>query len=211
MPTNTFEKLPDNKKNRIIDAAKKEFSRVPIDEVSIKNIVEEASIARGSFYQYFNSKEELLSCIIERDWNMIEFIKREIQKEKIDIFGFYINSYDYLSKKIRNKQNMEFYKKVFENIKVSDTKYEIFNHNNKKVIDTFIKNDFLKKIDTSKLNIATENEIFSLARILFLITRASFAFCFIEKNERNMRDEYIKSINMLKYGVYKKREDMTND
>ena len=60
MPKATFLQLPDEKKNKIIKAAKKEFERVPFEQTSIKNIVEDAEIARGSFYQYFESKEDLL-------------------------------------------------------------------------------------------------------------------------------------------------------
>ena len=66
MPKETFLKLPEEKKQKIIKAAKKEFERVPIEEVSIKNIVENAEIARGSFYQYFESKEDLLRIYIKQ-------------------------------------------------------------------------------------------------------------------------------------------------
>ena len=38
MPTVTFMNLSKEKKDKIIKAAKKEFSRVPISEVLIKNI-----------------------------------------------------------------------------------------------------------------------------------------------------------------------------
>lgn len=65
MPKQTFMKLSEEKKEKIIKAAKKEFSRVTIEEASIKNIIEEANIARGSFYQYFESKEDLLRIFIE--------------------------------------------------------------------------------------------------------------------------------------------------
>ena len=65
MPTETFLKLAEEKKHKIIEAAKKEFSRVPIEDVSIKNIVEEAEIARGSFYQYFTSKQDVLQYLLE--------------------------------------------------------------------------------------------------------------------------------------------------
>ena len=65
MPKETFLKLPNEKKEKIIKAAQKEFERVPIEEVSIKNIVENAEIARGSFYQYFESKEDLLRFYIK--------------------------------------------------------------------------------------------------------------------------------------------------
>ena len=60
MPKETFLKLPEEKKHKIMKAAKKEFERVPFEQTSIKNIANEAEIARGSFYQYFESKEDLL-------------------------------------------------------------------------------------------------------------------------------------------------------
>ena len=60
MPKETFLKLPEEKKHKIIKAAKNEFERVPFEQTSIKNIANDAEIARGSFYQYFESKEDLL-------------------------------------------------------------------------------------------------------------------------------------------------------
>ena len=48
MPKDTFLNLSEDKKNKIINAAKKEYARVPIEEASIKYIDEEAEIARGS-------------------------------------------------------------------------------------------------------------------------------------------------------------------
>ena len=38
MPKETFVKLPEEKKDKIIKAAKKEFERVPFEQTSIKNI-----------------------------------------------------------------------------------------------------------------------------------------------------------------------------
>lgn len=60
MPKETFLNLPEKKKEKIIEAAKNEFKRVSLEQASIKNIVENAEIARGSFYQYFESKEDLM-------------------------------------------------------------------------------------------------------------------------------------------------------
>ena len=68
MPKETFLKLSEDKKSKIIKAAKKEFKRVPIEQASIKNIVEDAEIARGSFYQYFESKEDLLRIYFKQSY-----------------------------------------------------------------------------------------------------------------------------------------------
>ena len=80
MPKDTFIKLSQEKKDKIINAAKREFTRANLREASIKNIVEEAGIARGSFYQYFESKEDLLQYLLkehveEMDKNVLKTIK----------------------------------------------------------------------------------------------------------------------------------------
>ncbi len=42
-----------------------EFVRVPFEKVSINKIIKQAGISRGSFYTYFEDKEELLAFILE--------------------------------------------------------------------------------------------------------------------------------------------------
>lgn len=64
MPTRTFLNLPKEKRIRILRAAKKEFSRVPLEKAVIANIVKEAKIPRGSFYQYFDNVEDLFFHLI---------------------------------------------------------------------------------------------------------------------------------------------------
>lgn len=49
MPTDTFIHLSEEKKQKIIISARKEFARVPFSETSIKNITEDAGIARRKF------------------------------------------------------------------------------------------------------------------------------------------------------------------
>ena len=46
--------LPKVKQERILEAAKKEFSEAMFSDVSINRIVKAASISRGSFYMYFS-------------------------------------------------------------------------------------------------------------------------------------------------------------
>lgn len=65
MPTKTFFNLPKEKMLRILKAGKKEFSRVPLEKAVIANIAKDAGIPRGSFYQYFQSLEDLFSFIID--------------------------------------------------------------------------------------------------------------------------------------------------
>ncbi|MCB2209566.1 TetR/AcrR family transcriptional regulator [bacterium] len=65
MPKQTFFNLPDHKRNRILTIAIDEFADNPYDVASISNIVREAEIAKGSFYQYFEDKQDLYQYLIE--------------------------------------------------------------------------------------------------------------------------------------------------
>lgn len=64
MPTERFCNLPAAKQQRIMQAAKAELSRVPYPEMSINKVVQAAGIPRGSFYQYFRDKDDLLNHMI---------------------------------------------------------------------------------------------------------------------------------------------------
>jgi AcrR family transcriptional regulator len=82
VPKDTFINLPDAKRKAVFDAAVKEFSVHMFSEASINRIVKAAEIARGSFYQYFESKEDLFSYVIARIFTEIEEI---MQKRLIDL------------------------------------------------------------------------------------------------------------------------------
>lgn len=65
MPTSTFENLPGEKRQCIIDAAIDEFAERRFSDASINRIIKAAGISRGSFYQYFKDKEDLYTLIID--------------------------------------------------------------------------------------------------------------------------------------------------
>jgi TetR/AcrR family transcriptional regulator len=64
MPKKTFFNLPEEKRQRIIDLALAEFAHNDYDSASISRIVAQAGIAKGSFYQYFENKEDLYNYLL---------------------------------------------------------------------------------------------------------------------------------------------------
>ena len=52
-------------KDRIFRAAKRILKKKGYEELSIKNICEEAGVSNGSFYHHFKTKDDLLSYYIE--------------------------------------------------------------------------------------------------------------------------------------------------
>lgn len=65
MPSQTFFNLPTKRRQLIIDCAIAEFAAHDYDIASISNIVKQAKIAKGSFYQYFENKKELYLYLID--------------------------------------------------------------------------------------------------------------------------------------------------
>ncbi|MDY0075299.1 MAG: TetR/AcrR family transcriptional regulator [Acholeplasmataceae bacterium] len=59
MPKETFINLKPDKKQKIIDATIKELSIHPYEHINLANIIRDAQIPRGSFYQYFENKDDL--------------------------------------------------------------------------------------------------------------------------------------------------------
>lgn len=64
MPAQRFFNLKEEKRKAILDAAVHELTRVPFSEVSINKIIKEADISRGSFYTYFEDKEDLVRYVL---------------------------------------------------------------------------------------------------------------------------------------------------
>lgn len=64
MPTKTYYNLSEDKKERIFNAGVLEFSYHDIVEASVNTIVRIANISKGSFYQYFEDKNDYYWFIV---------------------------------------------------------------------------------------------------------------------------------------------------
>ncbi|HQN45353.1 MAG TPA: helix-turn-helix domain-containing protein, partial [Anaerolineaceae bacterium] len=59
MPRPTFFNLPDEKRQKILEAAIDEFAERDYESASVSQIVIQAGIPKGSLYQYFVDKSDL--------------------------------------------------------------------------------------------------------------------------------------------------------
>ncbi|KPU43178.1 HTH-type transcriptional repressor KstR2 [Oxobacter pfennigii] len=80
MPKKTFFNLPPEKKQRIIEATYDMFIDEKYENVNIREIASRSGISIGSFYQYFNDKDDLYLYF----FNDIEKKYRARQKEIMD-------------------------------------------------------------------------------------------------------------------------------
>lgn len=194
MPKQTFQNLPEDKKKKILEAAKNEFSRVSVTEASINNIVTKANIARGSFYQYFESKEDLLLFMVNKKSEEVKKMVSEKIKEKGDIFETFIFFYDRIIKTCKDNKNKQFYKTVFANLRANDN--IILGKAKEEIYDSILKNT-----DTSKFK--NKEDLNIIIDMLNAITRWTIIQTVTSNNPSDIRNKYIKQIEYIKRGILK--------
>ena len=89
MPKQTFFNLPDEKRERILDMAIDEFAENDYQNVSISRLVDRAGIAKGSFYQYFEDKEDLYAYLLGlMAQEKQKFLESEPPDPRMGIFAY---------------------------------------------------------------------------------------------------------------------------
>ena len=203
MPKETFLKLSKEKQQKVINAAKKEFARAPIENVSIKNIVQDADIARGSFYQYFESKEDLLIYILRENSEKLNTkLKDKVKETNGDIFKLYIFLYDSMIEEFTNNPDQELFKQIFINLKSSDE--NVFDLVRKTKPQDII--EYYEQIDKNNLKIENHEDLVIICDMLNVITRRALIKNFKNKSKEDCRKMFLKEIEYLKYGIEKKEE-----
>ncbi|HHY77920.1 MAG TPA: TetR/AcrR family transcriptional regulator [Clostridiales bacterium] len=89
MPKDNFFKLDQEKRDRIINAAYDEFITYKSNykKASIKRIVKEADISIGSFYEYFDDKDDLFLFLIN---NIADKKQKYVFNEKDNIKDIFL-------------------------------------------------------------------------------------------------------------------------
>jgi AcrR family transcriptional regulator len=109
MPTKTFLNLPKEKRIRILRAAKKEFSRVPLDKAVIANIVKAAKIPRGSFYQYFENVDDLFIYLMQYMYGIDKLkFARYLEETDNDVYEALKMKFSNTIDKLANAENRQF-------------------------------------------------------------------------------------------------------
>ena len=75
-----FDRLDEEKKQRIIRAAIDEFANLGFEAANINKIARKAHISVGSLYKYFKSKEDLFLYVIQLSSDLIEEELRDVNE-----------------------------------------------------------------------------------------------------------------------------------
>lgn len=183
MPTQRFLHLPDIKREKIKRAAIHEFSKFSFSDVSINQIIKEADISRGSFYTYFEDKEDLLAYLL-RDFQ--ETCKRwffqNLELSEGNIYQVFWNSILVLINYGREQQDFIFYKNIFLDAKLmTETNMIGFKDffNKSKEEQELVRHCF-DKLDHIVCPVSSSEELSDLLELLLFLVAKSMAMYFME-------------------------------
>lgn len=82
----TFEKISEDRRQKILDVAISEFAANGYNATNINVIASKAGISIGSMYSYFESKEALFLTIVDKGFHLLETALNKINVEEENIF-----------------------------------------------------------------------------------------------------------------------------
>ena len=203
MPHQTFFHLPKEKQEKLMNAAKREFTRVLLGEASINKIIQSIDMPRGSFYLYFENKEDLYFYLLEQNKrSFFERMKEELMGNHGCLMEAYVTMYDYLIKECLKKENYQFCSNVFMNMHLHEQ--NMISQRRSK-IGLFYNHfqELLPYVNQEKLNIQSDNDLIDMMRILMMTMIHMVMGVMMNQNQKEeMRCRYIRNLEMFRHGFY---------
>lgn len=199
----TFYNLPYEKRKRITDAVIKEFMERPNEKVSINRIIKTAGISRGSFYQYFDDKVDLIEIITKTMFDESNNKAKEILKLSCgDIFVMYIKMFDYFGDYCKQKQTMKIMRNIVESFKANDDLVSEYLKNRFNIALT--NNEIYLMVDRQNLKFQDSESVKCLIEILTQVLKNSVFDVFVAGCDREeVRSTLVKKIEIIKQGAVK--------
>ncbi len=203
MPKDTFSRISIEKQNRIFEAALNEFSKRSFNESKLSNIIKQAMIPRGSFYQYFENKKDLYKFVLSR----LGEIKLEYMKDLIHnpdeipflelIRTLYING---LKFSVANPKAISMMMHLFSS---NDLLFEEIMSEGLKTAKQFYRGYIESDMKLGRINPEIDTVVFA-DMMIDLINSISFEELKLGNkniNFNNMLDKFDKKIFILKKGI----------
>lgn len=161
MPTTTFFNLPEEKRERLLAAARAEFARTSYGEASVNRIIRAAGIPRGSFYMYFTDKGELFRYLMERYGEMlVESFGGLLDRAGGDLFAAALDLYDAIAAQLAAGPCRELAEIIRRNRQMEPGQL-LTQPGPEAVLDRL-----RDRVDLSRLDLRTESDLADLFRLL---------------------------------------------
>lgn len=199
----TFYNLPDAKRQRIIDAVVDEFANTESDKVSINRIVQAANISRGSFYQYFDDKLDLVEVLIRSFIDMgIEDIRRAVRSSDGDIFYTFECLFDIIAGFSTEERNKLVLKNLISNVRANNNLVSDYIIKRYKGIECLI--EITDEFSRKGFRFKSDEDMTFLQQILTAVLKNEcYNFYVFDTDLEETKQRYLRKLYIIKQGALK--------
>ncbi len=204
MPKATFLNLPVEKQTLLLNAAKVEFSRAPLHEASISNIVKEAGIPRGSFYQYFEDKEDVFFYLLEGESKrVIENFYSLLKINNGELFESFKDWFKSILIELEEPANHQFFRNAVMNVSYKLEHILTVNIYEEKLKNSVV--DLKELVNFNTLSIEKESDFFHILKILVAVMLQNLVDVYSNGSPSHKAVQtFSLELELMKRGFYKK-------
>ena len=202
MPTDTFYRLPESKREHVLNALRKEITRSTFEAFSINSVVRDCGISRGSFYQYFRSKEDIfLYFLADYQKSILAFASEKLRSNGGDLFDALSESFRFAVRMLCYKYSRDFRHNLFCNMWMYEILWQKCMYG--EAVSGEIM-DFLNAIDRSRLNLADDTELYTLVEICMTLCLKEGAGVFMaDDHEAEVNERFNRKLSLLRRAYQK--------
>ena len=117
----TFYNLSEEKRKRVVGAVIAEFSESEDEKISINRIIRRAGISRGSFYQYFDDKVDLVE-VLQQSFAELIWADAEpvLSATDGDVFDTYASLFDTVASFADDAHKRSILRRLLRNLHAND-------------------------------------------------------------------------------------------
>ena len=202
MPTDTFFRLPESKREHVLQALQAEIARSPFENFSINNVLRDSGISRGSFYQYFRSKEDIyLYFLSGYQKNILAYATQKLIGCNGDLFTAFSDSFQFAVRMLCYKDSRDFRHNLFCNLWIYQSFWEkgFYGDGVSAEIQEFINN-----IDRSRLLVQDDTELRTLVEICMTLSLKEVASIVMTDNgEHEVNESFAQKLDLLRKAYQK--------
>ena len=190
----SFERLDPEKKLRIIEGAMHEFAEYGYSEASTNRIVKRVGIAKGSLFNYFNSKDDLYLYVAEFTLKqVIPLIKRKMETMPGDIIErLKLMTEAVIDIYIHNPLYYSFFMGVLE--QGAHHLQQQLLQRNAEIISIL---DFFNGVDTSQFRFDSESTFLLIKWLYTGIKQEIFEIKEVQKDPEQLKTQFVKRVKTV--------------
>ena len=210
MPSQTFFNLHEEKRLRLMEAVRAELTRVPFEEASINRIIRSAGISRGSFYQYFENKQDMLNYLLSGYRKMLAArVLESLRQSGGDLFQMLLDIFDYTYEIASQQENGKLFLNLFSDIRINSWFLEQHASDDPFGID---KDELRLHVNTGALDVRCNGDFEDMLGILLPLTGEAFAQVFFTPaTYPERRARYQARLELIKRGFLKEKGGPCSD